>query len=176
MGYNILTPARQAGFRTTRIGRRTPGRVQTPGPTRRSPDLVDSASVREDPLEADSDPISYRYSESAVPNQASYTPALTYPGISSVTTGITIPPSNNLRPESRQRSSQGSSGLTYVTDDPVLPRPPPGFVPYPDQVPVHRQNPSLRSHVSFQQHSTPTPPPPQIQYRRDRSSDENQSD
>ncbi|KAF9651423.1 hypothetical protein BDM02DRAFT_745101 [Thelephora ganbajun] len=151
---------------------RRPRRVQTPRPRRRSPDLVaDSASSEEEPLETDIDPNIYRYSEPAVPIRGSYTPAPTYPRIPSTATGTavgssrTLTPSNNIRPESRQQSSQGSSGLTYVSDDPVIPPPPPGFVPYPDQDPMHRQNPLPTPRVPFQQsplHPAPAPPPPHI--------------
>lgn len=153
---------------------RRPGRAQTPRPMRRSPDPVHSASVEEDPLEADSDPNFYRSSESTFPVRGRYTPVPTHPVFPGVTTrtniGTALHPSNNLRPVSRQHSSQGSSGLTYVTDGPVIPPPPPGFVPYPNQDPVHSQNPR----APFQQsplHFAPVPPPPQMQYQSDRGSD-----
>lgn len=183
----LLFSDRQSGFKTTtRMGRRTtrrPRRAQTPGPMRRSPEPVGSASVGEDPLDADTDPNLYRYSEFTVPVRGSYTPAPTNPGIPSVTTGTTVgtalPPSNRLHPASRQRSSQDSSELTYVTDHPVIPSPPPGFVPYPNQDPAHRQNPFPTPRAPFQQspfHPAPVPPPPQMQHHSDlRASHESQS-
>jgi len=172
---------------TTGMGRRSsrrPRRVQTPRPRHSSPDLTDSASSGEDPLELDVDPDHYRYSEPAVPIRGSYTPAPTHPGIPSVTTRTTLgqtrtpTPFGQLRPRSQQRSSQGSSGLTYATDNPVIPPPPPGFVPYPGQDPAHRQNPFPTPRVPFQQsplHPVPVPPPPQMQHYRDRASSNGQS-
>ena len=184
--FSALTLDRKSGFRTTRrTGRRThrrPRRVQTPGPMRRSPIPVESTSMGEDRLGADSDPNHYRSSESTFPVRTGYTPAPVYPGIPSVTTGTTIGtssrhPSNNLRPRSRQqRSSQDSSGLTYVTDDAVVPPPPPGFVPHPDQGPVHPRSTFPTPRAPFQQspfHPTPVPPPPQAPFG---ASDENHSD
>ena len=173
---------------TTGMGRRSsrrPRRVQTPRPRRSSPDLTDSASSGEDPLEPEVDPDRYRYSEPAVPIRGSYTPALTHPGIPSVTTRTALgqtrtpTPFGNLRPRSRQRSSQGSSGLTYATDNPVIPSLPPGFVPYPGQDPAaHRQNPFPTPRVPFQQsplHPAPVPPPPQMHHYRARASSNGQS-
>ena len=157
-------------------------RPQTPRPRRRSPDSVDSATPED---ETDDDPNHYRHS-TPVPVLGSYTPAPTHPGIPSVTTRTTIgsrrtrTASNNLRPRSRQESSRESSGLTYTSDDPaVMPPPPPGFVPYPDQDSIHRQMPFPTPRVPFQQsplHSTPVPPPPQMQLHRDRASNNSQSD
>lgn len=152
---------------------------------RRSPHPVDSESSSEGPLETDSDPTLYRYSEPSAPIRGRYTPAPTHRGIPSVTTDTAtlgssrtvLPSLNNFRPQSRQQSSQGSSGLTYATDNPVIPPPPPGFVPYPGQDPAHRQNPFPTPRAPFQQspfHPAPEPPPPQTQHNRNRSSDESQ--
>ena len=163
----------------TGTGRRPSRRVQTPRPRRRSPSLDES----DDDLDAQVDANRYRYSAPAVPVRASYTPAPTHPGIPSVTTGSTIgtsrrpTPSDYLPPAgSQQRSSQGSSQLTYISEDPVIPPPPPGFVPYPVQDPLHHF-PTPR--VPFQQsplHPTPAPPPPQMEFHRHRASSDSQSD
>jgi hypothetical protein len=163
------------------MGRRSsrrPRRVQTPRPRRSSPDLTDSGSSGEDLPGPDVDPNRYRYSQPAVPVRGSYTPAPTHPRIPSVTTDTTVgetrtpTPSAHLRPRSRQRSSRGSSGLTYVTDTPVIPSLPPGFVPYPGQDSAHRQISSPMPPVPFQQsppHHVPVPPPPWMQHQRDRT-------
>lgn len=165
---------------------RRPRRVQTPRPRRRSPDPVDSVSSGEELHGADIDPNRYRHSAPAVPARGSYPPLPTHPRIPSVTTGTTTAgpfrtpaPSSRLRPESRRRSSQGSSGLTYMTDDPVIHPLPPGFVPYPGQDPVRRQKPFPTPHVPFQQsplHPAPVPPPPQMQHHRYRAPNNTQPD
>lgn len=170
------------GRRTIRRSRRS----QTPGPTRRSPLPADSESLSEGSSETEDDPDFYRYSGATAPVRGGYTPAPTHPVIPSVTTGMAVgsprlvPPSpSNLRSESRQRSSQGSSGLTYVSDGPVIPPLPPGFVPYPDQTPEHRQNPFPTPRAPPQQsplHPAPVPPPPQMYRHKGRASDESQSD
>jgi hypothetical protein len=149
-----------------------PRRAQTPRPERHSLDLTDSESSGED----DVDPTHHRYPEPPIPTRAGYTPAPAHLGMPSITTR-TPTPSVRLRPESRQQSSQGSSGLTYASDNPVIPPPPPGFIPYPGQDPVHRQNPFPTPRAPFQQsplHPAPVPPPPQLQHHRNRSSDESQ--
>ena len=190
VSFSPKKPPKPAFKATTGMGRRSsrrPRRVQTPRPRRSSPDLTDSSgSSDEDSLEPDVDPDRrYRYSEPAVPIRRSYTPAPTHPGIPSVTTRTTLgqtrtpTPFRHLRPGSRQRSSQGSSGLTYVTDNPVIPFLPPGFIPSPGQDPAaHRQNPFPTPRVPFRQsplHPAPVPPPPQMHHYRDRASSNGQS-
>ena len=169
----------------TGTGRRPPRRyrrVQTPRPRRRSPSLDESD---DDLLDAELDTNRHRYSASTVPVRRSYTPAPTHPGIPSVTTGSTIgtsrrpTPSDYLRPGSQQQSSQGSSELTYISEDPVIPPPPPGFVPYPVQDPLYYQSNFPTPRVPFQQsplHPTPVPPPPQMVFHRHRASNDSQSD
>jgi len=166
------------GRRPARIHRR----VQTPRPRRQSSSLNESD---DDLLDPEVDTNRYRYSAPAVPVRGSYTPAPTHPRIPSVTTGSTIGTSRrptlpeSLRPESQQQSSQESSQLTYISEDPVIPPPPPGFVPYPVQDPLHHQNYFPTPRVPFQQsplHLTPVPPPPQMEFHRHRASNNSQSD
>ena len=172
----------------TGMGSRAPRRhrrVQTPRPERNPLDLADSESSGEDTPEDDDDPIHQRYPEPPIPTRGRYTPAPTHLGMPSATTGVmaggsrTPTPSIRLRPGSQQHSSRRSSGLTYITDNPVVPSLPPGFVPYPGQIPPHRQNSFPTPRVPFQQspfHPAPVPPPPQMQHHSHRVSSDSQSE
>jgi len=163
---------------------RRPRRVQTPRPERRPLDLVDSESSSEDTTEDDD--VDHRYSEPPVPIRGSYTPAPTHLGMLSLTTRTTAgesrtqtPFNHHVRPGSQQRSSRGSSGLTYITDNPVLPSLPPGFVPYPGQIPANRQSSFPTPRAPFQHspfHLAPAPPPPHIQHHTHRASSDSQSE
>ena len=158
---------------------RRPRRVQTPRPERRPLDLADSESSGEDTTEDDDDDSTHhRYPEPPIPIRGSYTPAPT----TRTTVGEPLsqtPFNHQVRPGSQQRSSRGSSGLTYITDNPVVASLPPGFVPYPGQIPANRQSSFPTPRVPFQHspfHLAPVPPPPHIQHHSHRASSDSQSE